>query len=94
MKILLTIHDDVDRNLAAQVYQSASGKFSVKLVDIETDQTRFSWHQFASFREAREWANEAVTQLPAQPVPRDTAALLTIVLMVLALIPVTLWLLA
>jgi len=84
MKILLTIHDDLDEKLEARVWQSPSGKFSAGL--ISEGSCVGSWHQFASYDEAAQFAGELVFKL--EPSPNQDRPAAGIIVTLLVLIPV------
>ena len=81
MKILLTIHDDLDEKLEARVWQSPSGKFSAGL--ISEGSCVGSWHQFASYDEAAKFARELVFKLEPGPSKDRPAAGIIVTLLVL-----------
>jgi len=84
MKILLTIRDDLDESLEARVWQSPSGKFSAGL--ISKGSCVGSWHQFASYEQAANFARELVFKLEPSPSKDRPAA--GIIVALLVLIPV------
>jgi len=84
MKILLTIHDDLDEKLEARVWQSPSGKFSAGL--ISEGSCVGSWHQFASYDEAAKFAGKLVKKL--EPSPSQDRPAAGIIVALLVLIPV------
>jgi len=93
MKILLTIHDDLDESLEARVWQSPSGKFSAGL--ISEGSCVGSWHQFASYDEAANFARELVFKLePSPSQDRPAAGIVVALLLLIPVYIVTLWLLA